>query len=294
MNRRAFTLIELLVVIAIIAILAAILFPVFAQAKVSAKGAASISNAKQVGTALLIYSTDYDDFPPIAANGDADAPFLLLGAPYKPWAYLLLPYCRSGRIFQDPLVNVEPVPTGFVDEILYTYRTQIGYAYTIHAPVTTSGANWVRGSTSQTELAKVADTVMLAQKKARNGQGDWLWQLNGVSGPIWGANIAAPPVCGAFMSPLPIQPRSVCPACPSGGLSWGVGCPSYPSQPESEGSVTGGVALRKAGMAIITYADGHVKTASAGFLAQGTNWTRTTPYASVAITDITKYLWDKE
>jgi len=60
-RRRAFTLIELLVVIAIIAILAAILFPVFAQAKNAAKGAATISNLKQNVTAMLMYGGDSDD-----------------------------------------------------------------------------------------------------------------------------------------------------------------------------------------------------------------------------------------
>jgi prepilin-type N-terminal cleavage/methylation domain-containing protein len=59
--KRAFTLIELLVVIAIIAILAAILFPVFAQAKEAAKKTATLAQYKQVGTAAQIYITDYDD-----------------------------------------------------------------------------------------------------------------------------------------------------------------------------------------------------------------------------------------
>ncbi len=66
MIKRAFTLIELLVVIAIIAILAAILFPVFAQAKESAKKAATLSNYKQMGTAMMIYNTDADDLFPLA------------------------------------------------------------------------------------------------------------------------------------------------------------------------------------------------------------------------------------
>src|SRR5580658_1891207 len=59
--QRGFTLIELLVVIAIIAILAAILFPVFAQAKEAAKKTACLSNTKQMGTATYIYLNDYDD-----------------------------------------------------------------------------------------------------------------------------------------------------------------------------------------------------------------------------------------
>jgi prepilin-type N-terminal cleavage/methylation domain-containing protein len=61
MKKTAFTLIELLVVIAIIAILAAILFPVFAQAKMAAKKTAALSNAKQIATANMMYMGDYDD-----------------------------------------------------------------------------------------------------------------------------------------------------------------------------------------------------------------------------------------
>jgi prepilin-type N-terminal cleavage/methylation domain-containing protein len=65
MQNRAFTLIELLVVIAIIAILAAILFPVFAQAKMAAKKTKILSNVKQMATGTLIYTNDYDDTFPL-------------------------------------------------------------------------------------------------------------------------------------------------------------------------------------------------------------------------------------
>ncbi len=69
MNRHAFTLIELLVVIAIIAILAAILFPVFAQAKEAAKKATCLSNIRQVTMGSLMYSADYEDVLPGATWG---------------------------------------------------------------------------------------------------------------------------------------------------------------------------------------------------------------------------------
>lgn len=71
--KRAFTLIELLVVIAIIAILAAILFPVFAQAKESAKKTSTLSNFKQLGTASAVYMADHDDMYPLAYSFDGAA-----------------------------------------------------------------------------------------------------------------------------------------------------------------------------------------------------------------------------
>src|ERR1700749_4193710 len=67
-SHRAFTLIELLVVIAIIAILAAILFPVFAQAREKARAASCLSTAHQVGMAVYMYTSDYDETYPFATD----------------------------------------------------------------------------------------------------------------------------------------------------------------------------------------------------------------------------------
>ena len=64
--KKAFTLIELLVVIAIIAILAAILFPVFAQARDKARSSSCLSNEKQIGLGLMMYTQDYDETYPTA------------------------------------------------------------------------------------------------------------------------------------------------------------------------------------------------------------------------------------
>src|SRR4051794_9436341 len=77
-HRRGFTLIELLVVIAIIAILAAILFPVFAQARDKARAATCLSNMKQIGTGMTMYLQDYDEIYPTVHSGA----YLVLIQPY--------------------------------------------------------------------------------------------------------------------------------------------------------------------------------------------------------------------
>lgn len=93
-----FTLIELLVVIAIIAILAAILFPVFAQAKQAAKKSVDLSNTKQIGTGIYLYCSDYDDTTPTINGRKSGNP-----APYDVDYYVgLMPYVKNMDVFFSP------------------------------------------------------------------------------------------------------------------------------------------------------------------------------------------------
>ena len=101
-TRKGFTLIELLVVIAIIAILAAILFPVFAQAREKARAISCASNEKQIGLAIMMYVQDYDEtFPPgqrdaNAAEVAAEPSAAGIAHPAIPWQYIINPYIKNG------------------------------------------------------------------------------------------------------------------------------------------------------------------------------------------------------
>lgn len=104
MRRKAFTLIELLVVIAIIAILAAILFPVFAKAKDAAKKTQSVSNQKQIATGVMIYMSDYDDVYPMSAY--IKAPVAPDPRPVVFSIYdALMPYTKNNQLFVSPANN---------------------------------------------------------------------------------------------------------------------------------------------------------------------------------------------
>ena len=102
MKRKAFTLIELLVVIAIIAILAAILFPVFAQAKAAAKRTSDLSNVKNITLGAILYSGDADDnLPPmwqVESWGTAGSQRNLIIT----WKDGVLPYIKNGGVYPPP------------------------------------------------------------------------------------------------------------------------------------------------------------------------------------------------
>lgn len=96
-NSKGFTLIELLVVIAIIAILAAILFPVFARARENARRASCQSNLKQIGLGLIQYAQDYDGWTPGSVTFSGPIPL-----PGSSWPSTIFPYVKSGQLFVCP------------------------------------------------------------------------------------------------------------------------------------------------------------------------------------------------
>ena len=121
--KKAFTLIELLVVIAIIAILAAILFPVFAQAKASAKKTACLSNLKQIGVGLYLYLGDFDDTLPMAnypsSPSNVPSAFSYLsggsgGFVAQTWADIIQPYAKNYDLFKCPTDDSGPLKNGAV------------------------------------------------------------------------------------------------------------------------------------------------------------------------------------
>ena len=115
-KRRGFTLIELLVVIAIIAILAAMLFPVFARARESARKIQCLANVKNIATAFQLYFSDYDRFPPAEHNPTAIQYFSdkgctvtpgccnypTLANPYMRWPVILDEYTKNRDIWRCP------------------------------------------------------------------------------------------------------------------------------------------------------------------------------------------------
>jgi prepilin-type N-terminal cleavage/methylation domain-containing protein/prepilin-type processing-associated H-X9-DG protein len=103
-KRPAFTLIELLVVIAIIAILAAILFPVFAQARDKARSTACLSNMKQIGMGIQMYIQDYDEQIFFRSTTNVDSTRIhtaTSGNPLK-WWNMLAPYIKNNQVFKCP------------------------------------------------------------------------------------------------------------------------------------------------------------------------------------------------
>jgi|GEM_PF-1461328 len=286
LKKNGFTLIELLVVIAIIAILAAILFPVLSQARVAAKATTSVSNIRQHHISWMLYAQDYDDSAVVYAN-QTPGPLTFDGLAYSTWMQLLTPYRKEVTITQDPLSVPNPVENGIPTNLLWPYRPQYGYAYSIwspHTAITVDGSPNVQTITS---AAEPAETVVFSSRKNRLTL-DWRW----LGTIMWYAQAVAPPYCSGISSSARtgVNPDSLCAINHRWGINGSAGL--NPQPPDKEGRRTGMVALRNRNLALIAFADGHVKYVSPGYLAKGTNWHWNINASAIVFTDRTQYMWD--
>jgi len=154
MKRRGFTLIELLVVIAIIAILAAILFPVFARAREKARQTSCLSNLKQIGLGIEMYVGDYDERYPISGG--------YLGSAEVPRGYFIFaiePYVNNDQIWECPS---DPSPTSAA----FGGRTIVAsYGYNLVFPgdgySSYNADRWSTGSWNPLKKAQIKDPTAL-------------------------------------------------------------------------------------------------------------------------------------
>jgi prepilin-type N-terminal cleavage/methylation domain-containing protein/prepilin-type processing-associated H-X9-DG protein len=160
-EQRGFTLIELLVVIAIIAILAAILFPVFAQAREKARQTGCTSNMKQMGTALMMYTQDYDEtLPPGCHIWGNSNPLERMDPPMNAWDGMIMPYVKNQQVFACPSDSNTRI-TGrsyAVNQNVDGGAPLSKGRFTGVAPVGT-----VDGGVAMAEITTPADTIMVVE-----------------------------------------------------------------------------------------------------------------------------------
>ncbi len=216
--KRAFTLIELLVVIAIIAILAAILFPVFAQAKVAAKSTAWLSNCRQTAMGTQLYMIDAEDKLPFVNRGGSFSQFTRglcwgCGRPDYTWFELVEPYMKnwdisycSGDAFSleqrhiDGYTNQTIGPTHENYWYSVASRANMGYNYEFMSP-------WVLDTAKQYLGSAPQDSGSFANHSATIMQVDSVWDRTSSGVPTGGGNWVVEPPCvydaaGQLMEPM--------------------------------------------------------------------------------------------
>ncbi|BCM91758.1 hypothetical protein IAD21_03633 [Abditibacteriota bacterium] len=192
LKRKGFTLIELLVVIAIIAILAAILFPVFARARENARRSSCQSNLKQIGLGLFQYTQDYDERLPGSWITNVNDPA------YSRWMDVTQPYLKSTQIFNCPSDSVnKPFVTANSFPITGRTATQLGsYGMNISYWDNADAYQGLQDNIAISRIASTATTVFAADA-GNNVNGEIAWQnVADTNDPNFIKNTANPPSLG--------------------------------------------------------------------------------------------------
>ncbi len=158
-SRGAFTLVELLVVIAIISLLAAILFPVFAQAREKARQTVCLSNMRQMGLAVQMYAQDNDECMPLAATATATG--------FLNWHHLIDPYVKSSQIW------VCPSYTGPIRDIYGNFVCHYGYnAYYLNRQVVPANIYTLNNApgVSLAAVAVPANCILIVDNRGIDGK----------------------------------------------------------------------------------------------------------------------------
>jgi prepilin-type N-terminal cleavage/methylation domain-containing protein len=294
--RRGFTFIELLVVFAIIAILAIILFPVFASVThpgqfTERRIAASLNNAKQIGTAALLYAVDYDDRSPMHQSWQANAPIFIGGCGMVTWGQACLPYITNSQILNDPLAQRESPANGFPPETWLAIFPQYGMNHTVWSGMIIGGGGgtcsnpWRPRPIIMTAVARPAEVPLFVSKSTSLEQGSngALWWFG--AGTLISTNIVDPPTCADGPAPC--------------FGNWGNGS-TWDTILQSGGLVagryTGGNSRRRANSHVVLLGDGHAELLPAEKLAAGSSWQDNTswPAGSTVVTDPSIYRWTSQ
>ncbi len=226
LRRSGFTLIELLVVIAIIAILAAILFPVFAQAREKARQSACVSNLRQQGMALAMYVQDFDAYPTHSSPSSVN--------PRTRWPDYIFPYVKNESLFLCPSAPISVFGKAFAHNIRSFYG---GYGYNYQYLGNTRFPHFAVDAaiSAPAETIAIADTAGVVRDSGEVVAGQYA-----IDPPLPSARGSRPTTPGAGF----YGSGSECGSGASGPGVWG--CRAVP-------------AGRHSGMVSVTFCDGHSK-----------------------------------
>jgi len=288
MAKRGFTLIELLVVIAIIAILAAILFPVFAQARAMARKTVCVSNNKQQSIGIIMYIQDYDEtFPLNSYDGSYHA------GPNADsnWGLLIQPYVKNMQIYMCPgdpaketdrMVELDPPSTRPGQrEFNLAVKNDFGLNWQLLCPV------WYVPDAKPTTYQPKSLTEAALNAPAKSILGvDSLWNRSAGGAPYGGGNGGVDPPCA--LNPDGSSAFPLFPSPPGDSYYWYGGW--NPSSPLAY-NVYGAVWPWHNEMVVVSFTDSHVKSLRVSALTAGCD---VKDGMSGFITDKNAYMWGNQ